>query len=186
VIPVRRVRFPSTSAPPLCWRARESTAGVPWSARVLRYGGHVGTVAASIEVPLGIEDTWAAAVDWAGQHHWVPGSTVRAIDGTGFGSTIEARTGRGPLCIVDPMEVTAWDPPYRAVLAHTGRIVCGMAIYEMTSLGAERTRFTWTETLDPPHPTLRPLYLIGTPMFGELIRVALRRFVRWAPTRATA
>lgn len=143
----------------------------------------MGQVAASIEVPLSVEATWAAAVDWPGQRFWVPGSTVQATGGAGFGATIEARTGRGPLTIVDPMEVTAWDPPYRAVLAHTGPFVRGMAIYEMTPLGPGRTRFTWTETLDAPAPVLGPVYLIGTPLFGVLIRVALKRFVRWAPNR---
>jgi len=145
----------------------------------------MGTVSASTEVPLGIEATWDAAVDWPGQRFWVPGSTVRATGGSGYRSTIEARTGWGPLTIIDPMEITAWDPPYRAVLAHTGRFVRGSAIYEMNVLGPDRTRFTCTETLDAPTAILGPVYRVGTPMFGGLIRVALRRFVRWAPTRTS-
>lgn len=143
----------------------------------------MGRVAASVDVPLGLEATWAAAVDWPAQHCWVPGSTVRSTGATGFGSTLEARTGWGPLTIVDPMEITAWDPPYRAVLAHTGSLVQGMAIYEMAALGPERTRFTWTETLDAPVKILGPVYVVGTPLFGGLIRLALRRFATWAPTR---
>lgn len=132
---------------------------------------------------MGIEATWDAAVDWPGQGRWVPGSTVRATGGVGFGGTIEARTGWGPLTIVDPMEITAWDPPYRAVLAHTGPLVQGMVVYQIEPLGPDRTRFTWTETLDAPVSALRPVYVVGTPVFGALIRVALRRFARWAPTR---
>jgi hypothetical protein len=143
----------------------------------------MGTVSASVEVPLGLEATWDAAVDWERQEAWVPGSTVRPTGGTGYRSTIEARTGWGPFTIVDPMEITAWDPPFRVELAHTGRVVQGSASYEMESLRADRTRFTWTETLEPPTPVLTPLYALGTPMFAALIRVALRRFARWAPTR---
>lgn len=143
----------------------------------------MGKVSASIEVPLGIEATWEAAVDWPGQQWWVPGSTVRSTGGTGYRSTIEARTGWGPLTIVDPMEITAWDPPYRVVLAHTGKFVQGSALYQMEALGPDRTRFTWTETLEAPASILGPVYAVGTPMFGGLIRVALRRFARWAPTR---
>lgn len=143
----------------------------------------MGKVSASIEVPLGIEATWEAAVDWPGQQWWVPGSTVRSTGGTGYRSTIEARTGWGPLTIVDPMEITAWDPPYRVVLAHTGKFVQGSALYEMEALGPDRTRFTWTEILEAPASILGPVYAVGTPMFGGLIRVALRRFARWAPTR---
>lgn len=89
----------------------------------------------------------------------------------------------GPLTIVDPMEITAWDPPYRVVLAHTGKFVQGSAFYEMESLRPDRTRFTWTETLEAPASILGPVYWVGTPMFGALIGVALRRFARWAPTR---
>lgn len=140
-------------------------------------------VKASIEVALGIEATWEAAVDWAGQEHWVPASTVRGTSGTGYGSTIEAKTGFGPLVITDPMEITAWDPPHRAVLAHTGKLVRGSAIYEFEPISAERTRFTWTETLEAPAAALEPFYVVGAPMFAAMIRVALRRFAEWAPTR---
>lgn len=146
----------------------------------------MGRVSASVEVPLGLVATWDAAVDWPSQERWVPASTVRATGGSGFGGTIEARTGWGPLTIVDPMEITTWDPPYRVVLAHTGRFVQGMAIYQIEPLGPDRSRFTWTEALDAPVAALKPIYLVGTPMFGGLMRVALRRFARWAPTLSAA
>jgi hypothetical protein len=150
-----------------------------------RYAAAVRTVTASVEVPLGLQATWEAAVDWAGQEHWVPASTVRVTGGEGYGATIEARTGWGPLAIRDPMAITAWDPPHRAVLAHTGPVVRGMAIYEMAAIGDERTRFTWTETLEAPAPLLEPFYVVGAPMFAGLVRLALRRFAEWAPTRPT-
>lgn len=71
-------------------------AGPPTHAGEARWAGYgepMGKVSASIEVPLGIEATWDAAVDWPGQQWWVPGSTVRSTGGTGYRSTIEARTG---------------------------------------------------------------------------------------------
>lgn len=143
-------------------------------------------VSGDIELPLDPEATWAAATDWEGQHHWVLGSRVRPLrnDGREVGGTVEALTGYGPLTIVDPMEITEWDPPRRVTLRHTGPLVKGTATYAVTAVGEHRSRLTWSEELVAPLPWLRGPYALGVPLFGLLIRFSLHRFARWAPTRA--
>jgi hypothetical protein len=145
----------------------------------------VAIASGRIDVAAEATDTWAAATDWAAQHHWVLGSRVRAGlgDGRGVGGTIIAETGYGPLTITDPMEITQWDPPRSVTLRHTGRLVSGTATYQVESLGPSRSRLTWSEELTAPHPALQPIYALGVPMFTALIRVSLRRFARWAPLR---
>jgi hypothetical protein len=137
-----------------------------------------------VEAP--VEQTWAAAVDWDRQGEWMVGTRVRgtAQDGVGVGGGIEAFTGVGRLGFLDTMEITAWDPPQRCAVLHTGRVVRGTGLFEVRELGEERSVFVWSEQLELPlgalgrlgWPVVRPLFLAG-------VRRSLDRFALWVPRR---
>lgn len=137
-----------------------------------------------VEAP--VEQTWAAATDWDRQGEWVLGTQVRgtARGGIGVGGGIEAFTGVGRLGFLDTMEITAWEPPYRCAVLHTGRVVRGTGVFEVRGLGEGRSVFVWSELLELPlgavgrfgWPLARPLFLAG-------IRRSLDRFALWVPNR---
>ncbi len=130
--------------------------------------------------------TWAAMTDWDRQGEWMLATSVRGTvaAGHGVGGQLVAVTGRRPLAFRDPMVITTWEPPYRCVVRHTGRLVRGVGIFEVAELPGGRSRFIWVEQLVLPlgwlgelgFGLLRPLARVG-------VRYSLRRFARWAPTR---
>ena len=139
-----------------------------------------------VQVDAPVARTWAAATDWDKQGEWMLGTRVRgtAQGGQGIGGGVEAFTGKGPLGFLDTMEITAWDPPYRCDVLHTGRVVRGTGTFEVRELDETRSTFCWSEDLELPlgalgrlgWPLVRPLLLSG-------VRRSLDRFARWAPTR---
>ena len=134
-----------------------------------------------VDVALPAQAVWAAAVDWERQGRWLPLTKVQIVSagpGGGLGTRIVARTGFGPLAVADRMTVTQWDPPRRATVAKTGRVMRGSAWFEVHPLGPDRSRLVWGEVLTPPPlgPLARPvgvLLELGTRAFFHL---ALRRF----------
>src|SRR6516164_1500143 len=110
---------------------------------------------------------------------------TRVHGGHGLGATVVARTGIGPLGFTDTMVVSEWDPPRRCVVRHTGRVVRGAGIFEVSPSGAG-AEFRWAEQLDLPltgaiqrlgWPVVRPLAQRG-------MDASVRRFARLvAPTR---
>lgn len=114
---------------------------------------------------------WAAVTDWERQSEWMLGTRVRVVDGPaeGVGARLEAFTGVGPAGFVDSMVVTEWDPPRRATVRHTGRVVRGSGLFEVFALPGGRSRFVWSEDLELPlgllgrlgFPVVRPVFLAG-------------------------
>ena len=138
-------------------------------------------VSLAVDVAAPAQQTWDAAVDWDRQGEWMLGTRVSG--GHGVGARVEAFTGLGRLGFLDTMTITAWVPPYRCEVLHTGRVVRGTGVFEVVDLGDGRSRFVWSEVLDLPlgllgrlgWPLVRPLFLAG-------VRRSLARFARWAPT----
>jgi carbon monoxide dehydrogenase subunit G len=106
-------------------------------------------VTSRVLVPAEAERVWQVAMDWSRQREWMWGTQVRG--GTGIGAEVVARTGIGPVGFADTMVITEWDPPRRCVVRHTGRIVRGLGIFEVTGSG-QQTEFRWTERLQLPWP----------------------------------
>ena len=139
----------------------------------------------SVDVDAPVEQTWAAATDWARQGEWMLGTKVKgtAQDGVGVGGGIEAFTGVGKLGFLDTMEITRWDPPHACHVLHTGRVVRGTGEFEVHPRGSAST-FVWREDLDLPlgvvgrlgWPLVRPLFKAG-------VQRSLDRFARWTVTR---
>jgi carbon monoxide dehydrogenase subunit G len=139
-------------------------------------------ISSLITVAAAPDEVWLAVVDWAGQHRWMLGTRVHG--GHGLGATVVARTGIGPLSFTDTMVISEWDPPRRCVVRHTGRVVRGSGIFEVTPSGAG-AEFRWTEQLDLP---LAVAGRLGWPLVRPLAQrgmdASLRRFAPLVqPTR---
>ncbi len=105
-------------------------------------------------------------MDWSRQREWMWGTQVRG--GTGVGAEVVARTGIGLVGFADTMVITEWDPPRRCVVQHTGRVVRGLGIFEVTRAGRQ-SEFRWTEQLQLPWP-----------LSGRLGRWTLVPAARWS------
>ena len=139
------------------------------------------TLTLTVDVDAPVEDTWRAAVDWDRQGEWVLGTTVRATarGGAGVGGGLEAFTGVGRVGFLDTMEITAWEPPHRCEVLHTGRVVRGTGLFEVQERPRGRSRFVWQETLDLPLGVVGRLgWPLVRPLFAAGVRSSLKRFAR--------
>lgn len=137
-------------------------------------------VALDVVVDAPPEALWAAVTDWERQAEWMLGTQVRVVGGSveGVGARLEAFTGVGRAGFVDTMVVTEWDPPRRATVLHTGRVVRGTGLFEVFALPGGRSRFVWSEDLELPlglmgrlgFPLVRPVFLAG--VRASLVRLA--------------
>ncbi|PPK70149.1 SRPBCC family protein [Actinokineospora auranticolor] len=142
-------------------------------------------VVEQVDVAAAAAVTWAAVTDWASQGEWMLGTSVRVTggDGQAVGSTLAAFTGVGPLGFTDHMQITAWEPPHRCVVRHTGRVVRGTGVFEVVDRGAAASTFVWRETLRPPLGRLGDL---GWLVLGPAFRLGLRESLRRLAARAEA
>ena len=133
-------------------------------------------ISAAVMVPAGQDQVWQLAMDWSRQQDWIWATRVRG--GASAGAQVVARTGIGRVGFTDTMVITEWDPPRRCVVRHTGKVVRGLGIFEVTQHG-QLTEFRWTEQLTLPWPLSGHLgrYLIAPPARLGL-RASLRRFAR--------
>jgi hypothetical protein len=135
----------------------------------------------SVDLPASQQQVWDALVDWPTQGEWMPATTVRVVagDGRGVGGRIEARTGLGPVGVLDRMTITEWQPPRRCAVQHTGRVIRGAAWFEVLPLGERRSRLLWTERLVAPFGLPDAVVsLLLRPATAVVIRTALRRLIR--------
>ncbi|MDQ2584772.1 SRPBCC family protein [Saccharothrix yanglingensis] len=124
-----------------------------------------------VDVDAPAERTWAALTDWARQGEWMLFTRVRVTsgDGASAGSELSAFTGLGPLGFTDTMRVTAWEPPLRCAVEHTGRLVRGTGEFRVVPRGAV-SGFVWAEDVNP---LLNLAFLPG-------VKLSLRRFAAYA------
>jgi uncharacterized protein YndB with AHSA1/START domain len=142
----------------------------------------------TVDIEAPPEQVWAALVDWPRQGEWMLLTDVRTVDGDGqgVGGRLAARTGvprpgGSHLGVLDTMLITAWDPPFRVDVRHTGRVVRGTGTFQVRSRGESNSTFVWTEQLDLPlgrlgalgWPLVRPVMVAG-------VRLSLTRFAAYA------
>jgi uncharacterized protein YndB with AHSA1/START domain len=134
-------------------------------------------LAVSVRVAAPVEKVWDATTDWERQSTWMPGTRVRATasEGRGVGGGIEAWTGLGPFGFLDTMVISEWEPPYRCVVDHRGRLVRGSGAFEVTEAPGGHSTLTWSEDLDLPGGRL-----------GRLGWLALRPAMAFALARSLA
>jgi carbon monoxide dehydrogenase subunit G len=128
-----------------------------------------------VEAPA--QQVWDLLTDWDLHDRWM--LFTRAEGGRAQGETISAFTGVGPVGFLDTMTITVWEPPHRAVVRHTGRVVRGSGAFEVETLAADRSRVVWSEWIELP---LGPLGRLGwplvRPLLRQLVQVSLRRLAR--------
>jgi carbon monoxide dehydrogenase subunit G len=131
----------------------------------------VTPIVASVVVAVPATDAWAAMTDWVRQGDWMPLTTVAVRHGDGgLGTRLSARTGVRLAAVVDEMEIDVRDPPSRCEVTHTGRVIRGRGVFEVTPVDASSSRVTWTEQLDGA------LVRLTAPAGRWGLDVALRRF----------
>jgi polyketide cyclase/dehydrase/lipid transport protein len=116
---------------------------------------------------------WDVLVDWDVHDRWM--LLTKATGGHGVGEPVRAFTGIGRLGFLDTMTITVWEPPHRAVVRHTGRVVRGSGAFEVQDLAADRSRVVWSEWIDLPFGALGRL---GWPV-ARFVVVAGVRFSFW-------
>ncbi|CAN5307815.1 SRPBCC family protein [soil metagenome] len=133
-------------------------------------------IVVSVDVDAPPEQTWAAITDWERQGEWILATTVRqrSASRVGLGTEIEAVTGVGRFGVRDTMRVTEWDPPRRCTMQHTGGLIRGRGIFEVSARPGG-SRFRWTEDLELPFGILGRA---GWPLARPLTRLGLRRSVQ--------
>jgi hypothetical protein len=123
-----------------------------------------------------------AITDWDHQAAWMIGTKVHGtvLDGHAVEGQIEARTAIGPFGFLDTMTVTAWQPPDRCSVQHTGKVVRGSGDFIVTRISEESAQFTWNEHIDLPFGLIgRICWYCFRPLAILAIIISLRRFKRW-------
>jgi len=116
--------------------------------------------------------------DWAAHDRWM--LFTRAEGDNAEGGEIRAFTGLGRFGFLDTMTITVWEPPRRAVVRHTGKVVRGSGAFEVEDLGAGRSRVVWSEWVLLPLGALGQLAwpVVRVPL-RLLLQVSLRRLARY-------
>lgn len=143
----------------------------------------------TVDVAAPAEATWAAAVDWEAQGEWMLGTKVwgTAQDGVGVGGGISGFTGIGKIGFLDTMVITAWEPPRRCLVRHTGRIVRGTGSFEVVALSPTTSRFVWSEWVDLPLGWFGQLgWLVAKPVTAAAVGYSLRKFGRYVEANQAA
>jgi hypothetical protein len=131
-----------------------------------------GLVREVIDIDARPERVWAHVVDWPRQGQWIPATRVWGVaEGSGVGTQIEAWTGFGRFGYLDTMTVTAWDPPRRCEVLHTGRLLRGEGGFVVAPHGSG-ARIEWWERFTLP---AGPLGGLVWPAARPVVRMGIRR-----------
>ena len=130
------------------------------------------------EVDAPAEQVWDALTDWAAHDRWM--LLTRAEGDRAEGGEIRAFTGIGRLGFLDTMTITVWEPPRRAVVRHTGKVVRGSGAFEVEDLGAGRSRVLWSEWVLLPLGAVGQLaWPVARVPLRLLLQASLRRLARY-------
>jgi uncharacterized protein YndB with AHSA1/START domain len=124
------------------------------------------------------ERVWSALVDWDLHAEWM--LLTRASGGAAVGESIEAFTGIGRFGLLDRMTIVVWEPPHRAVVRHTGRVVRGSGAFEVREPAPGRSTVVWSEWIDLPLGAVgRAGWLLVRPLVRAGVSFSLRRLARF-------
>ena len=119
-----------------------------------------------------------AVTDWNLQSKWIFATKVtgNGNDSHQLGGKLEAFTGYGSFGFMDTMTITKWDPPHTCEVTHTGKIVKGSGLFEV-SIENGKTYFTWTEYTELPFGIIgKAGWIIVGPLTKIGMKISLRRF----------
>lgn len=101
------------------------------------------------------------------------GNNSRAL-----GGKLEAFTGFGPIGFLDTMTITKWDPPHVCEVTHTGKVVKGTGLFEVTREN-DTTYFIWTEDVSVGFGIFGRIgWIFVEPLVRLGLRFSLHRFRR--------
>ena len=144
-------------------------------------------VSTEIGVPAPPDDVWRLLVDWRSQSTWMRDADEVAVEShrsAGVGTIVAVRTRvLGVPLFTDRLEVVAWEPPRRLVVAHRS-LIRGTGEWLLLASGAG-SRFRWTEDVWLPPRTVGELVLMAyRPLLRRLMErssMALRARVEGEP-----
>lgn len=111
----------------------------------------MGTFELARTLPGTPAEVFAVVADLHAYGEFVPMTRIDGDPGPiGPGWRFDARTGPGPLALLDRMQVTHYDAPHGFGIVKLGPILDGWAEIDLTAEG-EHTRVIWRE-----HITVRP------------------------------
>lgn len=116
-------------------------------------GPDTTTVRCATHVAAPRERVWAELADLEGQTRWMHDArTIRILTPgpVGVGTRAEADVRILGLGVLDPVVVTAWEPPARFAIAHAGRFAGRGEIRLADGPQSGTTELTWEETLRAP------------------------------------
>lgn len=115
----------------------------------------MGTFDLTRRVPSSQQDTFDVFAGFRDHGNFIPMTTITADDGPiGVNWIFTARSGLGPLALIDRMEVSIWDPPHEFRIDKLGPMLDGWAHVHFSREGND-TRVVWRE-----HIMVRP-HLVG-------------------------
>jgi len=133
-------------------------------------------VSTAVVLPAARERAWDVLLRWEEQPRWMrDADSVRVVSPgrSGVGVRIAVRTRvLGVPLFTEILEVVAWEPPGRLVMAHRG-FVRGTGEWRLEPFEGG-TRFMWTEELSIPVPLLGEMALLAyQPFLRRLMRDGL-------------
>ena len=136
------------------------------------------TISARTVVNGNQADVFNAVTDWESQSKWIFATKVKGVDSDSHkrGGKLEAFTGFGKIGFMDTMTITKWDPPHVCEVTHTGSVVVGSGLFEV-SVEDDVTYFTWTEYTVLPFGIIgKAAWLLAGPITKLGLKYSLRRF----------
>jgi uncharacterized protein YndB with AHSA1/START domain len=135
------------------------------------------------DVAAPAQQVWDVLTDWDVHDRWM--LLTHAEGGRAEGETVSAFTGVGRFGFLDTMTITLWDPPRRAVVRHTGKVVRGSGAFEVEPLTPGRARVVWSEWVDLPLGRLGRLgWPVARPLLRAGVQLSLRRLARYVEAGA--
>ncbi len=141
-------------------------------------------------LPTTPDEAWAVLVDWERQADWMlDADRVEVVSETreGVGVRLAVKTRLfGVPAFVEPMEVTAWDPPRRLGIRH-GALVAGTGVWDLVPL-AGGTGFRWSEDIRLRVPVVGELAArlyrpVMSALMGRAQRSLRRHIIAMGPMR---
>ena len=133
----------------------------------------------AVDIQASASAVWQGITNWPAQGQWMMATSVHSLDGDGHqvGARLEAFTGIGKLGFLDTMTITAWDPPNRCDVVHTGSVVKGTGSFEVAVIHEQASRFIWSEELEIPLGVIGKIgFFFVKPLFLFGIRRSLAKF----------
>lgn len=132
-----------------------------------------------VQVLAPAETVWAEITNWESQSEWMLGTKVFG-SGAEVGGKISAFTGIGKLGFLDTMEITAWQPPLRCDVIHTGKVVKGTGSFQVQPISETQSLFIWIEELEIPLGLIGLLgYKLLKPFFAGGVQYSLNKFAKF-------